>query len=257
MSRNKEKAQSALNRFQAYKNKEAGILQSDPSLRPKYVQKVTSIPQAEKWRSTIISEISTKLARIQDPIINESTIRELNDELNQLFNQKRSWEYHIKNLGGNDYIHFGNDNDLTKSGIRIRGGGGDGSQSKGYRYFGRAKDLPDVKKLIEAQKQQRLQVKKGGQKQQQVQEENNRKQRIDLSYYGYFDETNSEDDPLLVYEKKRSNELLPQEPRTEYDQPQEEIIYDFESILPTNEMVSQWLVDRRRKQLLERIGQID
>ena len=51
---------------------------------------VDSLPQAEKWRSTIIGEISVKLTKIQDPALNEYQIRDINDSLNKLFNEKRS-----------------------------------------------------------------------------------------------------------------------------------------------------------------------
>ncbi|RLV92902.1 Pre-mRNA-splicing factor [Spathaspora sp. JA1] len=243
MSRNKEKAQSALNRFHQYKAQEAGVLHSDPSLRPKYVQKVTSLPQAEKWRTTIISEISTKLTRIQDPTLNEFTIREINDDLNRLFKEKRAWEYHIRELGGNDYLQL---RDMTSSGISI----------KGYRYFGRAKELEDVKKLIEANKKEERKGKgKGDEKKQLQNEERARENRIDYSYYGYFDEIDGDEednDPLLMFEQKRSRELAPASKGDTEDTEAGEM-YNFDQF-PTNEEVSKWLVDRKRQQLLAKLG---
>ncbi|KAK6463350.1 Isy1-like splicing factor, partial [Scheffersomyces coipomensis] len=185
-SRNKEKAQSALNRFQAYKNKEAGILESNPNLRPKYVQSVTSLPQAEKWRSTVISEISVKLTRIQDVSINDYQIRDINDDLNSLFKEKRAWEYHIKSLGGNDYINFGKN--MNQAGITDSSG----LQVKGYRYFGRAKELPDVKQALEAQKKIRNDKTSARKAQdEEVKAMKSRLDRIDLSYYGWYDEINT------------------------------------------------------------------
>ncbi|EGW29895.1 uncharacterized protein SPAPADRAFT_144469 [Spathaspora passalidarum NRRL Y-27907] len=235
MSRNKEKAQSSLNRFHQYKAQEAGVLISDPTLRPKYVQKVTSLPQAEKWRTTVISEISTKLTRIQDSTLGEFTIREINDDLNKLFKEKRAWEYHIRDLGGNDYLNV---RDLTSSGINV----------KGYRYFGRAKELDDVKKLIEAQKREPGKGRaKEDEKKQLQNEERARESRIDYSYYGYFDEVNRTDDPLLKFEQQRSMELA--KPQKEGD----DDMYNFDQF-PTNEQVSQWLVDKKRQQLLARLG---
>ncbi|ODV78325.1 Isy1-like splicing factor, partial [Suhomyces tanzawaensis NRRL Y-17324] len=145
-SRNKEKAQASLNRFHDQKAKEAGVLESNPNLRPKYVQSVDSLPQAEKWRSTIISEISTRLTWIQDPDATDAELRELNDTINKLFNEKRAWEYHIKSLGGNDYLNFGKN--LSSTGL-LTNVDLSGATSRGYRYFGRAKELPDVKKLLE------------------------------------------------------------------------------------------------------------
>ncbi|CUM65050.1 uncharacterized protein PRCAT00002670001 [Priceomyces carsonii] len=180
MSRNSEKAQSALNRLQEHKKKEAGVLESNPNLRPKYVQSVESLPQAEKWRSTIMAEISSKLTRIQDPTLNDYQIRELNDSLNKLFKEKRAWEYHIKELGGSDYITYGNN--LNSIGIRA-----DGAGTKGYRYFGRAAELSEAQEYIKGRKK----FKKEENRSQDLVEKkviNERLLKIDALYYGLLDE---------------------------------------------------------------------
>ena len=62
------------------------------------------------------------MTEINDFEISDIKIRELNDQLNELFNEKRRWEYHIRDkLHGNDYIrHNGNTkNDLINTGIRV------------------------------------------------------------------------------------------------------------------------------------------
>ncbi|KAK6454341.1 Pre-mRNA-splicing factor ISY1 [Scheffersomyces xylosifermentans] len=293
MSRNKEKAQSALNRFQALKNKEAGVLENNPNLRPKYVQSVESLPQAEKWRSVIIGEISSRLTRIQDTNLNDFQIRDLNDELNKLFNEKRAWEYHIKSLGGNDYIKFGKD--LNSTGVFVNLPESSGTQVRGYRYFGRAKELPDVKQALELQQKQRATIranKKGVNI--EVQKLKELEKRVDLEYYGFYDEKsiapvilteeeknriqevaeilgetdvmdglqnyttpreNETNDPLLDYEssvsktlfKNLKNEKKPQ-------QNEDDMILDFESVVPSNEEVNLWLVERKKKELLAKLG---
>ncbi|KAK6203573.1 Pre-mRNA-splicing factor ISY1 [Scheffersomyces amazonensis] len=268
MSRNKEKAQSALNRFQALKNREAGVLESNPNLRPKYVQSVTSLAQAEKWRTTIISEISVKLTRISDQSINDYQIRDLNDDLNRLFKEKRSWEYHIKSLGGNDYINFGKN--LDKAGVLDS----TGLQVKGYRYFGRAKDLPDVKQALEQHKKlQHEKGKKGQDEESKIMKD--RLTRIDISYYGIDDEINNnlnlfsqseinliekvannlgetitpplrandnllynKPDSLIEYENTKSASIEKNLKRKKTNQSPEETIYDFNSQVPNNEQVT-------------------
>lgn len=147
MSRNKEKAESALNRFQQEQKRQAGVLESNPNLRPKYVQKEQSLPQAEKWRSVVMNELSVMFTKIQDPLLDDDDLRELNESINKLFREQRAWEYHIKSLGGPDYIKFGKD--LQSTGLS------DGGMSniKGFRYYGRAKELSEVRQLLELRKE--------------------------------------------------------------------------------------------------------
>lgn len=282
MSRNKEKAQSALNRFQTYKNQQAGVLESNPQLRPKYVQLVESLPQAEKWRTVVLSEISIRLTRIQDPTISDFLVRELNEELNKLFREKRAWEYHVKSLGGNDYLLQGN---LNATGILVPN---DPLGVKGYRYFGRAKELPDVKRLLEAD----ANAKSGKRNEKLVKlskdaKNKEREANLDLSYYGFNDEVrrdlelfSSEDvdlihlvgsalnekvvienedpgdttdeDELLEYERRIGIELL-QKVKAEPKGEELEEIPDC-SVIPSHKAVSKWLVDRKKRELLDKLG---
>lgn len=280
MSRNKEKSQSVLHRFQALKDEEAGVLQSNPNLRPKSVQSVASLPQAEKWRSTLISEISVKLTRINNPELNDYQIRDINDEINKHFKEKRAWEYHIRSLGGPDYISSHNDKVSIRSGIELNG----------YRYFGRAKELPDVKKILENRKlegEQRITAVEKEQEYQKVLQE--REQRATPSYYGFYDEFESSDDigtvtdisalidevneaaglqviePVQLhnenYHSKVKDELLLFERKTERqmrngntDIPSEMV--DFVEDIPSNEEISKWLVERKKKELLARLTNV-
>ncbi|KAI5949325.1 ISY1 [Candida jiufengensis] len=203
----------SINQFNQYKNKEAGILETNPQLRPKNVQKVSSVPQAEKWRSIILGEVSSKLTQINDPTTNDLRLRELNDELNKLFKEKRAWEYRIKELGGTDYII--QKNDMIHTGFNIAG----------WRYFGRAKELPDVKKMIEDKKKPA--TKKAP------------KRKLDDFYYGKIED----DKELQDYESERLKELLEH--------------YNGEiklSELPTNDQLNKWLVDKKRQQLMQKLG---
>ncbi|KAM9902880.1 hypothetical protein OXX69_008129 [Metschnikowia pulcherrima] len=130
MSRNKEKAQAGLNRYYEQKMHDAGVVTADPSSRPRRVQSVQSIAEAELWRKTVLSEFSAKMSAINDPSLGDDEIRELNETLTKLHNEKRAWEYHIQSLGGNDYIRY-----EQKLGTRVGG----------KLYFGRAKQLPEAR----------------------------------------------------------------------------------------------------------------
>ncbi|KAI3406603.2 ENP2 [Candida oxycetoniae] len=189
----------------------------------------------------VVGEISSKLTQINDATLNDVRIRELNDELNKLFKDKRSWEYHIRELGGNDYIHTGRD--MINTGVDVAG----------WRYFGRAKELPDVKEMIESKKKQEKQ--KGGRKGFVSKETalSIRKKKLDDFYYGKED-----DKELVEFEQIRSKEMATQ---TEASSSQTEIeVEDANQTqvkleeLPTNEQVSKWLVDKKRKQLMSRLG---
>lgn len=223
MSRNKEKAQSALNRYQAQVSKDAGVLDSDPSQRPKYVQSVERLPQAEKWRQTVVTEISVKLTQINDPTLPEHEIRVLNDSLNKLHREKRAWEYHIKSLGGNDYISYG--------------GGIQGINVRGTRYYGRARELAEVKQMASGAKS----------------EETLKKKTVALDYYGVYDGEWTEpirvDREGVVCEVNTAlgEEVLPGRILESGD-----LLTGGD--LPTSEDVERWMVDRKRKELMAQLG---
>ena len=256
MSRNTEKAQSALNRFQLAKSRSAGVLESNPQLRPKYVQLVKNLPQAEKWRSVVIGEISTNLTRIQDPNINHVQIRDINEHLNKLFREKRAWEHHIKLLGGADYT--------------LLSGGDAGIKVKGYRYYGRSRELPDVQEMLkqteEAEKKKNSQHSEKQEFEVRLQK---RRERLGPFYYGCFDGdsssfptkkdvekelgyTNEEkhyriDSELQAYEETRSQELGKELSETQ------EVEGYFVDLVPTSEQVSRWIVEERKRKLMERL----
>ncbi|CAH2352465.1 pre-mRNA-splicing factor Isy1p [[Candida] railenensis] len=271
MSAKNKEAQSGINRFLALKNREAGVLESNPNLRPKYVQKEQSIPQADKWRSVVLGEISTRLTKINDPTANEYQLRDLNDELNKLFKEKRAWEYHIRDLGGPDYISLNN----KQTGTDLPG-----VEVNGYRYFGRAKELSDVKKVLEEREKHRKSSNKSRDdaKQEKVKFAQ-REARLDSEYYGFdemevtsqegvvYDQVSSilqrrmesennindtciDVDDLLVYENSRSKEL--QKDKADLLDPASDIV---DEDIPTSEQVAKWLVSRRKRLLLAKLGQ--
>ncbi|WLF81505.1 NineTeen Complex (NTC) component [Lodderomyces elongisporus] len=204
-------------------------LETNPQLRPRNVQRVKSLPQAEKWRSIVLGEISSKLTEINDPSVNNLRIQELNDDLNKLIKDKRTWEYRIKELGGNDYLRS---KDITSTGLC----------SEGIWYFGRAKLLVDEKNVDlntttnTTKVEQRL---KGKPSKQELSIMTSRRKRLDDQYYGKM-----ETKELLEYEQNRSKELAIARTKPHFSL----------SDLPTNEQVKKWLVDKKREQLMKRLG---
>lgn len=141
-------------------------------------------------------------------------------------------------------------------GREIPGGG------KGYRYFGRARELPGVKEMLETaarrargpaeEEDDGSSVGRGG---------DVATKRVDANYFGYgLDE---EDGTLLAYELQRERDAVDKlRKRTDGDDDAED---GWEPLpgdagdgvewrLPTLEEVQEELVDRRRRRLLDKIS---
>ncbi|KAK3512573.1 hypothetical protein QTP70_017225 [Hemibagrus guttatus] len=186
MARNAEKAMTALARFRQAQLEEGKVKER----RPYLASECNELPKAEKWRRQIISEISKKVAQIQNAGLGEFKIRDLNDEINKLLREKGHWEVRIKELGGPDYARIG-PKMLDHEGKEVPG-------NRGYKYFGAAKDLPGVRELFEKEPVAPLRKTRG-----------ELMKDIDAEYYGYRDE----DDGVLVpleqeYEKQAILEAI-------------------------------------------------
>ncbi|CAN9512220.1 unnamed protein product [Ophioblennius macclurei] len=171
MARNAEKAMTALARFRQAQLEEGKVKERRPFL----ASECSDLPKAEKWRRQIISEVSKKVAQIQNAGLGEFRIRDLNDEINKLLREKRHWEVRIRELGGPDYPRFG-PRMLDHEGKEVPG-------NRGYKYFGAARELPGVRELFEkepapALRKTRAELMKD----------------VDAEYYGYRDE----DDGVLL-----------------------------------------------------------
>lgn len=165
MSRGEEKAQTMLNRWVAI---EKELILNSKEKRPKDPNYCNNLQDCNKWRNQINKEISNKVNNIQNASLGETAIRQLNDEINKLFEEKNAWEDRIKKLGGKDYKKL-----LQKS---MGSEGYEVPNSGGYRYWGAAKDLPGVRELFmnkpkEVPKKNYMDMYKG----------------IDLEYYGIYD----------------------------------------------------------------------
>ncbi|MCJ1287310.1 NineTeen Complex (NTC) component [Xylographa opegraphella] len=243
MARNSEKAQSMLFRFRAQQAADLGIIDAGRTRRPKVITEVASIPACEKWRGQVLKEISRKVSRIQELNLSDYQIRDLNDEINKAMREKHMWEVQIRNLGGPNYMRSGKVYD--DEGKEIPGGG------KGYRYFGRARELPGVKELFESSKP------KASDK--ALESRADLRKQVDASYYGY--NLDEEDGTLLAYEAEKEKEAFEnlQKERDGVSDP------NWESLpgdagdgkgwsLPTADEVQEELVERRRRRLLDKLG---
>ncbi|KAI4593444.1 NineTeen Complex (NTC) component [Pestalotiopsis sp. 9143b] len=246
MARNSEKAQSMLFRFREAQAADLGIIDAGRTRRPKVITEVDSIQSCEKWRGQTLKEISRKVSKIQEPSLSDYQIRDVNDEINKLMREKHMWEVQIRNLGGPNYMRGGG-KVYDESGKEIPGGG------KGYRYFGRAKELPGVKELFEAA------AKSKDKDEKPLETRNDLKKAVDAKYYGYAPD--EEDDLLLEYERLKEEEALEALKRQggKGGAPA-----DWEPLpgdsgdgkaweLPTPEEVQEELMDRRRKRLLDQL----
>ncbi|WVN85096.1 pre-mRNA-splicing factor ISY1 [Cryptococcus depauperatus CBS 7841] len=147
MARNSEKAQSMLYRFREQQAIDMGIgTRQKGDRRPRMAGSCTSLKEAERWRGDIMRDISRKVSKIQDVSLTDYQVRDLNDEINQLFREKRAWENQIVNLGGANY--------KRAAGVMMDDEGREVPGTRGYKYFGRAKELPGVKDMFTKSAQQ-------------------------------------------------------------------------------------------------------
>lgn len=231
-------------RFREAQAADLGIIDAGRTRRPKIITEVDAIPSCEKWRGQVLKEISRKMSRIQDTALSDYQIRDLNDELNKLMREKHMWEVQIRNLGGPNYMRGGG-KIYDEQGREIPGGG------KGYRYFGRARELPGVKELFEA-------AKTKGQDEKPLEESKELRRNVDAAYYGYSPD--DEDDKLLAYEDEKERQAVEHMMQTgAKDAPDgwEPLPGDSGDgqtwDLPTLEEVQEELLDRRRRKLLDQL----
>lgn len=234
-------------RFRAAQAADLGILDIGRTRRPKAITTIDQIPVCEKWRGQVLKEISRKVSRVHDQSLSDFQIRDLNDEINKLMREKYMWEVQIRNLGGPNYTRGGG-RVYDDEGREIPGGG------KGYRYFGRARELPGVKEMFEAaaRKSTRRDEEATGGFNEML------RKHVDANYFGYgLDE---EDGTLLAYEAQKEREAF-ENMKNQGDEKKEDDWIPLpgdggdgvEWRLPSLDEVQEELVDRRRRRLLDKI----
>ena len=245
MARNAEKSQSMLYRFREAQAADLGIIDAGRTRRPRAIAEQDGIPACEKWRGQVLKEISRKVSRIQDVALSDYQIRDLNDEINKLMREKHAWEVQIRNLGGPNYMRGGG-RVYDEAGREIPGGG------RGYKYFGRARELPGVKELFEAAAKARQDDEKP------LETRDDLRKQVDAAYYGYA--PGEEDEVLLAYEKMREVRAAERlaETGSEATPPGWEPLPGDTGDgrgweLPTMDEVQLELIDRRRRKLLDQL----
>lgn len=250
MARNSEKAQSMLFRFRASQAAESGLLPTAGQRRPKATSTITQIPLAEKWRGQVLKEVSRKITKIQDESLSDYQIRDLNDEINRLMKEKWSWERRIRELGGPNYMRSGVGGGVVfdDQGREVPGGG------KGYRYFGRAKELPGVKEMFERAAKRRVKESEG---EKEGKREVVDRRGLDAKYFGYGPD--EEDGALLSYERKKEKEAakrlgnLEEEEDKEWEPLPGDAGDGVRWRLPTLEEVQEELMARKRRTILDNL----
>lgn len=245
MARNSEKAQSMLFRFREAQAADLGIIDAGRTRRPRAITEQDSIPSCEKWRGQVLKDISRKVSRIQEPALSDYQIRDLNDEINKLMREKHMWEVQIRNLGGPNYMR-GGAKVYDESGREIPGGG------RGYKYFGRAKELPGVKELFEAAAKAKHDDEKP------LEARADLRKQVDAAYYGYA--PGQEDGELLAYEAAKERQAFgnlaaqgPEETPPGWEPLPGDTGDGRSWELPTVEEVEQELIDRRKRRLLDQL----
>ncbi|GAA5907362.1 hypothetical protein JCM8208_007164 [Rhodotorula glutinis] len=132
-----------LYRFREAQAAELGLVgRSDR--RPRVASSCKDLRQCERWRGEILRDISRKVSKIQDAGLTDYEVRDLNDEINKLLREKHHWENQIIALGGANYKRAAG-KITDQDGREVPG-------QRGYKYFGRARDLPGVRELFASAK---------------------------------------------------------------------------------------------------------
>jgi pre-mRNA-splicing factor ISY1 len=144
---------------------------------------VQSLAVCERWRKRVCEDLDNKLERLYHEALPEAETRYLNDEVNQIIRELRRWEIRIVELGGIDYSRVSHQ---TPTGDMLN------TAANHYQYFGRARNLPGVKELIEAERRQRIEASTSARRIGR----DALLQRVDGEYYGLCDDAQLERDEI-------------------------------------------------------------
>lgn len=164
---------------------EAGIKRhpKDPLPTPEACDR---LPIAEQARKELLREISRKISKIQNKALEETEIRKLNDELNEMARRKYAWDRRIHELGG-----------IERKTVQLQDRFGlETPNVHGTFFFGRAKELPEAQATLQPHREDTSALDK---------ERAELMERLDYRYYGFDDEL--EDLGMLEAEKKAEEVL--------------------------------------------------
>mmetsp|Transcript_6890 Transcript_6890/g.9862 ORF Transcript_6890/g.9862 Transcript_6890/m.9862 type:complete len:254 (+) Transcript_6890:137-898(+) len=251
MARPEEMAQNMMNKW--VRMKEQGNETYTPlskQKRPHLASQCEHLNDAEFWRRQILRQITGGIGKIQNPGLDEHTVRDINDDINKRLREKYHWNKRIKELGGPDY------NAMEKK-QQVAEAGGNEEQSSlrgsdGYRYFGAAKELPGVKELFQKHALRMAKRKRGDYS------------KINTDYYGWRDEEDGvlvelEQDALSKRQKSQPNGAHNNSDDDDDDDDDEyggdttSYSADYLAAVPTQQMVEQAILEKKKKELLARL----
>lgn len=224
---------------------ESGVKRHPKDLKSLNPATCTSIPIAEQNRRDNLKEIHRKIGRIQDKELELVVVRTLNDEINEAIEKIRIWDERIRELGG-----------LTKRSQRrieefeAAAVGSDEQtellQFEGKLFFGRARELPEVQDFLKHRQEidrESLELTK------MRKQRNEMYAQVDHIYYGLI---NEEQEKLL---KAEEDEIFVEVSQLEELEALNEV--DLLALreglnIPTQEQVQEYLVERRKAELLKR-----
>lgn len=217
-------------RFREQQAAELGIVDGGRTRRPRAVNSVESVAEAEKWRGQVVREISHKVNKINDPALSEPQIRDMNDEINKLMREKHAWELRIRELGGPNYVRFASK--------MFDAQGRELPSARGYKYFGRARELPGVKEMLEAETKRQLDDDNARTKAMS----GPRPQDITPEYFGFGDK-----DPQLLEEEREFSDSRRKNASMGPEVPGYEPFPVFEAPSPAE--IERYLVERKKEQI--------
>lgn len=200
--------------------------------RPAYTSGVYTLKPAIQWRQDCIKEITRLLTRMAQTGVSEHEIREINDQINKVLKDKRAWEARIKELGGKVINQAGV---LSDEGVEIPG-------VRGYRYFGKARDLPGVKELLAGEGEIKEELKK---------EKIESRKDVNAEYFGYRDE----ESPTLLKEEAEIEQILLQTDKAniEFDTEGIQMLersFPLANSIPSQREVEEYLMNIKRNEML-------
>jgi pre-mRNA-splicing factor ISY1 len=168
---NHEKSQALVGRFRDTMLAEAGLRRdpfdeshSIPSLCP-------SIPVCVQNRRQISRELERKFVVLQDASLDEVHLRLVNDEVNKLVRLYEAWNRRIRELGG---IKWKERKEVYLQGAEVM-------NTRTYKWYGRAKELPEAQQAREASEVSPADDSVWTKRNEVL-------SRLDASYYGYLGE---------------------------------------------------------------------
>ncbi|KAH3663938.1 hypothetical protein WICMUC_005877 [Wickerhamomyces mucosus] len=240
MSRNSDKANTVLFRFQEQQAEKGGYKDYNSLRRPNPF-KTNSIKDLQGFRKVITHELNDKVNRINNESLglSEFQILELNNDINELLKERWNFDKQLQKISGGGGYQIGKDIILANS-LKING----------IRYFGLAKNLDNIVKLkkeIDLLKSQKLdEIKQQQDKELFIK---NLTQRVNSNYYGIDNDYDNEDNDN---EDKELQTIINERTRTLLKQTNPNLNLNDKPLIDKinyTEDIEKVLVERRKQQL--------